>query len=102
MDTRYSNYLTKKRKLVDQMVPAAIAAMRKEYAKPLAQRVKLTHYWIATQLQISKGLAFAVLAQVAYYRQMCIRLPSGPIYWDNDMLSAGFIIDAIRNHQKKL
>lgn len=78
---------------VKELFPHAVAAMKKEYHKP--DRVKLTHYWIAEQLEIPKYLAFVLLARVAQKRVFCVRMPNGPIYWDNELISVGRVMDAI-------
>jgi hypothetical protein len=72
------------------LMPAAIEAMQKEYTK--RNRVKLTHYWLAEQMGIENRVAFALLAKIAQKKILCVRLPNGPIYWDNDKLTIGDLI----------
>lgn len=88
-------YLAKKKELVKTLIPSAIAIMEAEYPKPIGERVKLTHVWLAEQLQVPRGVAFAVLAQVAYRCKLCVRLPEGAIYWFNDPITVGVVMDAI-------
>lgn len=79
--------------LCHTLMPKAIEAMTKEYVKP--NRVKLTHYWLAEQMDIENRVAFALLAKVAQKRILCVRLPNGPIYWDNEILSIGQLMDMV-------
>lgn len=91
--------LKKLNPIVKTYVQQAISVMEKEYHK--SDRVKLTHLWLAEKLGISKHLAFAVLAKVAQKKKMCRRVPNGPIYWDNEMVQAGEILDAVIGNQNQ-
>ncbi len=89
--------LAKKKALAKTLIPAACAVMAEEYVKPIGKRIKLTHYFIAEKLQITNGVAYAVLAQVAYRRKYCLRLGDGAIYWDNEPLPVGKVMEAVAN-----
>jgi hypothetical protein len=79
-------------------MPLAIQVMEEEYPKP--NRVKLTHFWLAEKLGIKNVVAFALLAKVAQKNLMCRRLMNGPIYWDNDMISLGTVIELMMKHDQ--
>lgn len=76
------------------LMPLAIQAMEEEYVKP--NRVKLTHFWLAEKLGIKNVVAFALLAKVAQKNLMCRRLMDGPIYWDNDLIEVGMVLDLMK------
>lgn len=79
---------------------AAVTALAEEYPKP--NRVKLTHFWLAEKLGISKPLAFALLARVAQTGKFyCLRLPNGPVYWKDDLISVGKVLDAFVSAQRQ-
>lgn len=83
---------------VRELFPRAVAVLAEEYPKP--DRVKLTHFWLAEKLQISKPLAFALLARVAQTQKFyCLRIPDGPIYWNNDMVKLGTVFDALMKNR---
>lgn len=71
----------KNSQLKDKYMSAALAVMEEEFSKPLAQRQKLTHVWLAEKLGISKGLAFPLLLRLAGRKKLCQKFPAGPIYW---------------------
>jgi hypothetical protein len=68
------------------LIPIAIVKIGEEYVKPT--RRKLTHFWLAEQMAIERRLAFILLEKVAKKRLFCIQLPTGPIYWDNELIPA--------------
>lgn len=84
---------------VKDLIPQAIVLMAEEYNNP--ERGKLTHFWLAEKLGIERKVAFVLLARVAQRRKYCVRLPHGPIYWDNDLIPVGTVIDLITQNRAK-
>lgn len=83
--------------LAKTYIGAAHEIMKEEYSKKYG-RVKLTHFWIAEKLDIHPKIAFKLLILMAAHRRhFCIKLPMGPIFWDNDLIPCGVVFDAIQN-----
>lgn len=77
-------------KICYNLLPSAYVVLREERIKP--NRVKLTHFWLAEQLGISKIVAFHLLIKMAKKKMWCTQMPSGPIFWDNEVLSVAEIM----------
>lgn len=77
-------------KICRNLLPASHKVLLEEYVKP--NRVKLTHFWLAKQLGISNLIAFHLLLLMAKKRMWCVQMPSGPIFWDNEVLSVADIM----------
>lgn len=80
-------------------IPAALKVMEEEYVKE--NRVKLTHFWLAERLGITNHIAFVVLANIAQKKKFCRRIPNGPIYWDNDLIKVGELLDALVGNKQQ-
>lgn len=67
-----------------EILPQAIAVVEEEYYKPLGERVKLSHHLLMEKLNISSPVAWKALDMVARVSKLCVKAPTGPIYWNND------------------
>lgn len=68
----------------------ALIALQRGYKAPM--RPRLTHFWLAQQLDCTNVVSFRLLQRIARLRLFCIQFPTGPIYWDNDKLTVGEIL----------
>lgn len=73
--------------------------LKAEYTK--SDRVKLTHYWLAQQLNIPNFTAFVLLAMLARYKVYCVRIPDGPIYWDNEKVNLNEVLKTLQKPRVK-
>lgn len=93
---------TKDYEFAKTLMDAAHVLMEVEYKKPEPERVKLTHYWLAEQMNIKNHIAYKLLILMAYKRRhFCIKLPLGPIFWDNALVPCGVVMDAISNARRQ-
>lgn len=69
-----------------EILPQAIAVVEEEYSKPEGIRVKLSHHLLMEKLGVSSPVAWKALAMVVKATKVCIKAPTGPIYWNNDMV----------------
>lgn len=76
-----ANRFNKNQSLKNKYMPQALAVLEEEFRKPLQERVKLTHIWLAAKLDISRGLAFPLLLRIAENKKFCIKYPAGPVFW---------------------
>jgi hypothetical protein len=77
-------------KICRNLVPSAFKVLQEERFK--SNRVKLTHFWLAEQLGISNLVAFHLLQILAKKRMWCVQMPSGPIFWENEVLPVADIM----------
>ncbi len=65
----------------------ALLILAVEFAKPRAERVKLTHFWLAEKLGVERIVAFILLEKMAGRREFCVQMPAGPIFWLDDQIT---------------
>lgn len=78
----------------------ALRVLEEEYSNP--NREKLTHIWLANRLHISSGIAYRLLIMCVPRSDYIVQFGHGPIFWTNDKLTVGEVMNILHTQCQQL